>query len=86
MLAQASETAESALLLAGEGGSAAKKMGERDTDELVVVLSRRSTAGTVIGIECVCGKPDTFVANADMCLLAASAAALELKNINYSVT
>ena len=50
LLAEASEAAEGALLFAGEGGSAAKKMGERDTDEqtLVVVLSRRSTAGTVI--------------------------------------
>ena len=68
LLAKASEAAEGALLSAGEDGSAAKKMGERDTDELVVVLSRHSTAGTVIliGTECGCGKSDTFVADADV--------------------
>ena len=57
LLAEASEAAEGALLSAGEGGSAAKKMGERDTDEqtLVVVLSRRSTAGTIILIKLSAG-------------------------------
>ena len=85
LLAEASEAAESALLSAGEGGSAAKKMGERDTDELVVVLSRRSNAGTVILDRVRVRKAGHVCSRARWLPLLLSLLLLELHNINYSV-